>query len=296
MSFIGSNKDIKARIERNTAMQSPFVPILIAVAYWGEGIDDVILDTRMYRIICNLSDGGTNPKVIKSLIQKDNVQIKQLEYLHAKIILTEKKAIVGSSNFSKNGLGLDGCEGTIEAALETGEVDDLITWFEIQWSSASEITEASLNDAERNFNKQNLKPASQAIAIPQKELTELELFKEKITGNNKIRMANSRLENLHYEKENLGTDDCKKRASWVPAHAANLIWVTSGQTIKTKIIECREFRCISDVIDRMMQPRIETEKKVLPFLNILSNEKKFSPELRYWAKVAYQNLSEALED
>ncbi|MBE8233309.1 MAG: hypothetical protein HAW67_06190 [Endozoicomonadaceae bacterium] len=291
MKFIGSNKEIRKYIERNTIYQSGNKPILIAVAYWGQGIESVIDDSRKYQIICNLSDGGTNPKVIEALIEKNNIEIKQLERLHAKAFITEKSAIVGSANFSKNGLGLDECEGTIEVALQTDETKPLIDWFNKQWEAARDISNEDIVEAMTMYDVKKENYFKSLPPKPESDLNEYELFEDEISTKNETRMASEKIAQFYYKIESI---EDTRYAVRIPAHAANLIWVASGKTIKTNIIECRVFKHTSEVIERMMKKRMKTEKKVLPLLDILSKEKIFSRELRYWAGIAYIELNKAI--
>jgi len=79
--------------------------VRVAVAFWGEHSDELFNDQgKQIRIICNLLSGGTNPVPIQNLLRRPNLEIRRLETLHAKVILGDQSAIIGSANLSTNGL------------------------------------------------------------------------------------------------------------------------------------------------------------------------------------------------
>lgn len=86
--------------------------LLVAVAFWGRGAESIVHRRRgkPVKIICNLTSGGTNPATIETLQGIDKVILKQCDRLHAKVIVGSKTAVVGSANFSCNGLNLEGEE------------------------------------------------------------------------------------------------------------------------------------------------------------------------------------------
>ncbi len=95
----------------------------LAVAFWGNGaLEDLGINNRQAQlnVVCNLSLGGTNPDVLKSLQNSPcKPGITQNDRLHAKVYLFESAAVIGSSNASVNGLALEGAELThwIEANI-----------------------------------------------------------------------------------------------------------------------------------------------------------------------------------
>jgi len=145
----------------------------IAVAFWGKGSEELIpvgAEGRV-RIICNLSSGGTNPDPIKKL-QSRKLQVKQLNDLHAKVVLGSTAAIIGSANHSTNGLQLEGVASNAwsEAGILTDEVRnlaDIATWFEAEWERARTITSQDIEAAQaawdRRFANRPL-PAKKIIA------------------------------------------------------------------------------------------------------------------------------------
>jgi hypothetical protein len=121
-----------------------------AVAFWGDGAERMFRRTSAWtsRIICNLRMGGTNPQVIRRLLEF--VRIRHCDALHAKIYLGSNRAIVTSANASANGLGINGASSAtwIEAGYLTTEVTPIRVWFEALWESSNAITDADLTAAE----------------------------------------------------------------------------------------------------------------------------------------------------
>ncbi|TVO94793.1 phospholipase D family protein [Shewanella algae] len=136
--FLKSNSEIKKTLERIAIIQDKGQPILIAVAYWGKGADELLYEDRNYKIICNFTDGGTNPATIDCIQRMENVQIRHLERLHAKVVIGSKYTIVGSANFSENGLGYGSATkaGQYEAAVQIDTEDSFSHWFDELWSMA----------------------------------------------------------------------------------------------------------------------------------------------------------------
>lgn len=126
----------------------------IAVAFWGNGSETLLSKSNAKkRIICNLGTGGTNPKAIKTIKTQPYAEVKTNIKLHAKIILTDSVLIVGSANFSTNGLHLEGEEllGWNEAAIATDDPETISSakaWFQAQWDESHDISSQDLSNAE----------------------------------------------------------------------------------------------------------------------------------------------------
>lgn len=142
----------------------------LAVAFWGDGSEKLFESWQgdNLRILCNLESGGTNPHVIRRLLALANtrcgIEIRTLDDLHAKVMLGDSGAVVGSANFSSNGLGLEGdeCSGWREAGLFTDDAAQLAVaqaWFDGIWEAARQISEAALLQAESDWKKRrNARP------------------------------------------------------------------------------------------------------------------------------------------
>lgn len=125
----------------------------IAVAFWGQGAEVLIPQTgKKLRVLCNLTMGGTNPDVIKALQVYPSIEIKALSRLHAKVMIGDQQAIIGSANCSANGLNFEGDElqGWYEAGFRTADQDQLTKmrlWFEARWAEGESITDQMLSEA-----------------------------------------------------------------------------------------------------------------------------------------------------
>lgn len=153
--FLQNSESIAAQVRALIAEHFSTTPISIAVAFWGRGAETLFVnDKASYRVICNLRAGGTNPDVIRLLEGMENVDIRQLDTLHAKVIVAGGGGVVSSANFSTNGLGLEG-ESTatwIEAGVfvsGTSPMFQAITdWFSVLWGQSQSITDSDLRHAE----------------------------------------------------------------------------------------------------------------------------------------------------
>lgn len=137
----------------------------VAVAFWGKSSDSVFKSKKglPIRIICNLMSGGTNPDPIRILRDTPGVEIRQMNDLHAKMIVGEKHAIVGSANFSTNGLRLEDAQESSwkEAGILTTdavEISSIQSWFDNLWPLSGVIEDEHLKQAEEIWNTRNPPP------------------------------------------------------------------------------------------------------------------------------------------
>lgn len=142
--------------------------LAIAVAFWGSGAEKLIVNSwqgKSLRIICNLASGGTNPRVIADLLKdaakRGNIEIRTLDNLHAKVVIGDAAAIVGSANLSVNGLGLEEqeCAGWQEAGVRLKEQSELAlinNWFNQIWRQAENISENHLRQAWDQWRKNRI--------------------------------------------------------------------------------------------------------------------------------------------
>ena len=82
--------------------------ICCIMAFWGAGALYLFREVpekrrKKTRIVCNLTMGGTNPRVIEEL-KKMKFKVKHNPHLYSKVYWTNKGVVVGSSNASANGL------------------------------------------------------------------------------------------------------------------------------------------------------------------------------------------------
>lgn len=124
----------------------------IAVAFWGTGAENLLIGSgKKIRILCNLTSGGTNPEVIRAL-QEAGVHVRHSPSLHAKVVLGDSHAILGSANMSSNGLSLEGNElaGWQEAGYVVTSAQDLEnarSWFSDRWRDGELVSEPLLKKA-----------------------------------------------------------------------------------------------------------------------------------------------------
>lgn len=145
--------------------------IKIAAAFWGEGAEQMFQghEGKTFQIICNLTMGGTNPEPIQRLMKTDGVEVKMLNDLHAKVVLGEESAIVGSANFSANGLSLeeDEAPGWREAGLLTQDpqaLQSINAWFKSLWRKAETIEDEGMEKAQAMWEKRRkIRPRVQKV-------------------------------------------------------------------------------------------------------------------------------------
>ena len=146
----------------------------LAVAFWGTGAAER-LTGKGARVICNLRTGGTNPRAITSLLERDLLQpetLRQFDSLHAKVYIGHLQTIVASANLSTNGLGLDGVEQAYweEAGVETGTTPEIVSWFEDLWERSQGVTLDDLSRAAESYRfRQRVKPS-----VPSFEMFEVD--------------------------------------------------------------------------------------------------------------------------
>lgn len=122
----------------------------IAVAFWGRGaIDQLSLQSapKGTRVILNADSGACNPEELRLLKDLPNVQAKNNRRLHAKVLLGRHAMLVGSANFSANGLGFQGGEtiGWHEACVFSDDPLTIATtenWFASLWERSEPLDDA----------------------------------------------------------------------------------------------------------------------------------------------------------
>lgn len=146
MKFLSQNSQTKIQIEQ---ILKESTDIKLAVAFWGFGSNETIkfAKNKKVKIICNLESGATNPhELIKIGKMIDFNSIRSINNLHAKVYLSNNKMILSSSNFSANGLSLEGDETNklIEANVlidNQSIIKQANLWFNLLWKGAKEIDE-----------------------------------------------------------------------------------------------------------------------------------------------------------
>jgi hypothetical protein len=129
-----------------------------AVAFWGSGASEILgikaKSNVKFKIVCNLLSGGTNPKEIRKMMDYD-VEVRQLNDLHAKLGIIDNVSFLGSSNISTNGLGGDsGNAKWREAnAVYDSAKQEIVEMFETFWDCAKAISDDDLKNADKAWNK-----------------------------------------------------------------------------------------------------------------------------------------------
>ena len=134
-----------------------------AVAYWGSGAIERLglrdLDAKAITVVCDARSGGCDPNELQKLSSLLGDNLRTLDRLHAKIWVFDNSAIVGSSNASSNGLGLEGrdAESLIEANLLTEDpnvVSDLTEWFDANVMARSRPVDSGIISQARRARRQ----------------------------------------------------------------------------------------------------------------------------------------------
>ena len=129
--------------------------IRCAVAFWGKGASQLLGKNlkKDIKIICNLQSGGTNPNEIGRIFNKTGSHIRQNDKLHAKIYWTECGVIIGSSNFSGNGINFGTMDnGNDEANILVTDnkiIHEVDRWFNNHWNKALKISIDEIEEAKR---------------------------------------------------------------------------------------------------------------------------------------------------
>jgi hypothetical protein len=132
---------------------------LVAVAFWGRDSELLLRDRHgQTKVICNLKSGATNPETIELLLKMKNVEVKQHDHLHAKVVIVDGSALIGSANFSSNGLNLEASElkGWEEAGLLTQDLTQISVirdWFHSIWNESYKIKNSDIEEARLKWGK-----------------------------------------------------------------------------------------------------------------------------------------------
>ena len=155
--------------------------VCCVVAFWGRGSFELFdgmteEKRRTVRIVCNLTMGGTNPRVIEEFIA-EGIQVKHNPTLHSKVYWTDKGVVLGSANASSSGLSLEGREqeGWLEAAIfsdRESETDMTHNYVNDIWCHSEEITDPILKEACKNWRRRRPLPA------PDSNLAFMSMLKE----------------------------------------------------------------------------------------------------------------------
>ncbi|MCL8332477.1 MULTISPECIES: phospholipase D family protein [Pseudomonas] len=316
--FLGSREQILSAIKN--LIQAPDADYGVAVAFWGNGSEALIPRQGAGRLICNLSHPGTNPYAVERIMAQPGIRMRQSSRLHAKVVVSNAGAIVGSANFSDAALGFEGqALGWTEAGVlldpERDEYKQVLDWFRSTWEKAAEVAETDLATAKENWKARGLPEApvplpsvstsesKPEVTIPEPsdrapELYEEDIFEKKPflrTSANQMRMVSDTLQGLFDESVlgiECGSRDTKPKDKerYASAHAAHILWTASGQISSTNIAGISVFRNPEDVAARSRE--MGTFDLVLSFIERLAHDTTLpvKPSIRYWAKIAHKQI------
>lgn len=296
--FLRDSNAIRTAIHNLISGHTTDEPIGLAVAFWGAGAEGMLSTGRRYRVICNLSMGGTNPQVIAQVMERSDVEVRHLPDLHAKVVVALNGAVVSSANFSANGLGLEGApsggwqEAGVFIPAEDGEFAQVYGWFALRWRAAMPVTPEVLELATRQWQLRAVDspevdevavideptPAATLDSIP--ELVESELFQAKIKSGNAIRMAATW---LIEEYERVLGHRLTTSEHYIPAYTAHVLWTASGKKIATGIKSTPEFWRPEQVFLRAEERSAAFPDRVRNLLSRLAESPRASDNVRYWA-------------
>lgn len=130
----------------------------LAVAFWGYDAFELFENSKnkKIRLLCNFQSGACNPCLISKLVELPHVQLKSDSRLHAKLAVQDSLAIIGSANFSANGLSLEGAEQNSwhELGLKVSKseiIEQSRAWFETMWINAQLISDSDIKKQMENW-------------------------------------------------------------------------------------------------------------------------------------------------
>ena len=281
--FLSDREAITAALHRLIHAQPDEQPVYLGVAFWGDGAEQVLIPSKRFRLVCNLSSGGTNPAVIERLSEQSGVEVRQRPKLHAKVVVTESGALVSSANVSSLGLALaNSTSGWIEAGLELPASNpayaDVRRWAEAIWASAGEVTPELLDAARERFQPHLPQPSpgdtepdgetAQLMGLPDFGLRYDLLFGPPSKGNpkNPLKAPSDLLEQLY---GNCLGRPLNKRDAYIPRYIAHLLWTHAGNAVDWRD---GTFERPADVVSAWRRPGVRVKDEVVhDFLVWLAN-------------------------
>lgn len=159
--------DNERYLERVSVLIRKSISLKIAVAFWGAECW-LLFDSfggQNLQIICNLSMGASNPVAIEKMMVMKNTEIRQMDQLHAKLLLSDSELILGSANMSTNGLGFEGAECANFSELGIYSTDNRLlkeanNWFQRNWQESRAINGEDIKLAKQKWKKRRtLRPS-----------------------------------------------------------------------------------------------------------------------------------------
>ncbi|MFJ1490656.1 phospholipase D-like domain-containing protein [Capnocytophaga canis] len=105
---------------------------------------------------------------IVEFITKNSDKIKHISDIHAKVLISEHSAFLGSANFTDKGI----CQRTEMSVSfsEQEKVQEIKSWFESLWEKAINFTEQQLYDFVKKNENTNPKPRIKKLKSPSKKI------------------------------------------------------------------------------------------------------------------------------
>lgn len=282
--FLKSGDDIKEKISQLITEESAGC-YKFAVAYWGTGAVKM-LPCFACQILCDLSSGSTNPYEIEKILHSNDRihNVKQLNDLHAKVMLTSNGAVVSSANFSANGMGINGEESLrlkeagYFVSASTSAFKDISIWFDEKWAEGKWILPKDISLAKSDWDKRiESKKPSEPFPIHA-------LLNSNIKPGSPLRVAT--IPFLEYAKTalpNMRSNDVGKVAVW----AAHLISAEAGMPLSYRPKTGNHALGVADenwLIGRMKQIKGGGYSPTLLLIGKLANDMSFGHSVQYWAK------------
>ena len=131
-----------------------------AVAFIGKRAWEALKQPAA-KIVCNVDGGSTSADGLEKLSEVLGGKLRWTPNLHAKVYLSSNGAVIGSANFTGNGLGIPTMRGArlIEAATvhaaDCAVFETASTWFDRLYDDAKIVGDAEIDRARKLFRPEN---------------------------------------------------------------------------------------------------------------------------------------------
>ena len=125
----------------------PFSEVRLVSPYISHAVIASLIGNRPFRLITDLVaclKGSTDDQLV-SLLSKSFKQVRQVDLVHAKVVLTDAAALFGSANLTDSGFAERDELGCL--ILDGTLVQLLTAWFEELWTAASPATQSDIASA-----------------------------------------------------------------------------------------------------------------------------------------------------
>lgn len=249
--------EIRSKLTDLVSSQRAEDAILAAVAYWGEGSQDLFPANQELRLLCRLGN-GTNPYVIQEFRKRNPESVKQNPRLHAKVVIASNGAILSSANMSSNGLKLDADQsGWHEIGIliqpEAPEYSHLKARFWELWcdEDSEKVTGVDIDRAIQAWGNNGDDHSGKDKSLDNHfEGSGKNVFfrhGEIDPAKQNIKMASDKIEKLLGE---FRPDERPQEVAKIAAFAANVMWTALGREIDNNLPPRFVFMDSCEVLDR----------------------------------------------